>query len=61
MRTKHASLVPLFMAAEEVVKVKGEVGDILNRYGAVVVEEDHAEACFKGLGQETISPVFCAL
>ena len=49
MRSKRTLLVPLFMLADKVMKVKMEVDDTLDRCWAAIVEDDHAEVCFTGI------------
>ena len=46
------------MLADEVTKVKSEVDDTLDRCGAVVIRDEHDDACFTGLGQEPVTAVF---
>ena len=46
------------MAADKVAKTKEEVDDTLEGYRAVVIEDDHAEACITGLGHKPLSAVF---
>ena len=48
MRSQRASLVLLFMIADKVMKLKIQVDDTLDGCEAVVVGEDHDEACFSG-------------
>ena len=40
------------------MKVKVEVDDTLDGCGAAIIGDDHKEACFTGIGQESISALF---
>ena len=57
-RSQCASLILLFIMANEAVRIKEKVDNILDGCGAIVVEEDHPKAVFPRLGQEPISEVF---
>ena len=58
MRTQRASLVPLFMAADKAVRVRGLVDDILEECGAAVVDDDNPRVVYTGLGNEVFPVVF---
>ena len=46
------------MAAHKVPKIKEEEDDILDIFWAVLVEDDHTDVFFTGLGQKHVSAVF---
>ena len=57
--TSHGiSLVSLFKLLDEVMRVKIEVDDKLDRCEAEGVGEDNAEACFQGCRQESLLVIF---
>ena len=52
MRTQRASLVPLFMAANKAVRVRGLVDDTLAECGVAVMDDDNPRVVYTGLGHE---------
>ena len=49
MRTQYASLIPLFMRADEALRVKEEMDDNCE---AVVIGEDQPKVVFSGLAKK---------
>ena len=58
MRTQRASLVPLFMAADKAVRVRGLVDDTLEECGTAVLNNDDPRAVFTSLSNEVFPLVF---
>ena len=59
MRTQRASLVPLFMAADKAVRVRGLVDDTLEECGVAVMDDDDpSRVVFTGLGNKVFPSVF---
>ena len=57
-KTQRASLVPLFLAANNADKARGQVDDILEECAAVFMDNDNDRAVFIGLGSKVFPPVF---
>ena len=57
MRTQHASTSPLFVMANQAVKVKENVNDTLDSCGAAVIGGNHPEVIFMKWGQENFDCV----
>ena len=56
-RSKITALVPLFKLTDESHKVKMNVEDTLDTYGAVVIVLEHKRAKFQGFDIKTVSPM----